>query len=172
MTRLDSPLHDIRIASPCHVPWEQMKGNQRVRFCQDCALHVYNLSAMTAQEAEDLVLKKEGHLCVLFYQREDGTVLTRDCPRGRIAVQRAARRTATVIGMSIVAMFFLICGLLGAFIGVSRLDKGNQQSFPGWFNSGASTSQPPTVMGTPVFKSDKMFPAPQENPAPPPDKRP
>lgn len=172
MTQSVSPLHNMRVASPCRASWEQMEGTPRVRFCQECALNVYNLSAMTAQEAEHLVLKKEGRLCVRFYQREDGTVLTRDCPRGLIAMQHAARRTALVIGLSIAAMFFLVCGLLGAFVGVSRLEKGNKPSFPGWFNSGSSTTQPAPIMGDPVPVTGKVCPPLQENPAPPPAERP
>lgn len=62
-----------------------MDGDQRVRFCQQCKLNVYNLSEMTKKDAEDLILEKEGKLCVRFYKRLDGTVLTRDCPLGRLA---------------------------------------------------------------------------------------
>src|SRR5258708_6452212 len=100
MSTLRTPLHDLRVAAPCSSSWEQMVGNDRVRFCESCALNVYNLSAMTAEEAERLVAKKEGRLCVRFFQREDGTVLTQDCPRGLIALRRAARRTSLAIGMS------------------------------------------------------------------------
>ena len=44
--------------------------------------NVYNLSDMTEEEALKLVEEREGRLCVRFYQREDGTVLTSDCPVG------------------------------------------------------------------------------------------
>jgi hypothetical protein len=37
---------------------------------------------MTEEEALKLVEEREGRLCVRFYQREDGTVITRDCPVG------------------------------------------------------------------------------------------
>ena len=52
MSSLTSPLHDMRVAAPCRASWEKMAGDERVRFCEECALNVYNLSAMTAQEAE------------------------------------------------------------------------------------------------------------------------
>ncbi len=47
-----------------------MSGDERTRFCTDCSKHVYNLSAMTTAEAEELILEKEGHLCVRYYKRK------------------------------------------------------------------------------------------------------
>jgi hypothetical protein len=60
-----------------------MHGDDRVRFCSRCSLHVYNLSALTRDAAEALVNEKEGRLCTRFYRRADGAVLTADCPHGR-----------------------------------------------------------------------------------------
>jgi hypothetical protein len=57
-----------------------MAGTDRVRFCPDCRLNVYNFSAMTRTEVETLVTARKGRrLCALFYQRADGTMITRDC---------------------------------------------------------------------------------------------
>jgi len=78
----DSKLQ-LRIASPCKAPWEAMDGDDRVRFCRECNRNVYNLSAMTENEARRVVAEREGRLCIRFYQRRDGTVLTSDCPVGR-----------------------------------------------------------------------------------------
>ena len=75
-------LATLSVASPCPAPWDAMKGDQRVRFCESCQKNVYNLSAMTTAEAETLLGKVEGRLCVRFYRRTDGTVLTSDCPVG------------------------------------------------------------------------------------------
>src|SRR5437867_12357765 len=75
-------LGNVRIASPCSARWEDMEGDERSRFCRQCAKHVYNFSEMSAREAKDLIREREGHLCARFYQREDGTVLTADCPTG------------------------------------------------------------------------------------------
>ena len=47
-------LKDIRIASRCSAKWERMKGNDQVRHCPECDRNVYNLSAMTEREAEQL----------------------------------------------------------------------------------------------------------------------
>ena len=74
-----------------------MNGDDRVRFCGECQLNVYNLSAMSRSEAEDLVRQREGRLCVRFYRREDGTMITQDCPRGfRAVVGRVSRFAGTL----------------------------------------------------------------------------
>jgi hypothetical protein len=143
-----------------------MDGDERVRYCADCALHVYNLSAMTAPEAEELVVHKEGHLCVRFYQREDGTMMTRDCPRGLIALRRAARRTPLIIGAFVAAMFLLLFGLVAGAVGLS--DGSSTQSpfkvINGWLGGSPGT---PT-MGEPApltsDKDDRKCPVENQKP--------
>jgi len=46
-------LNRLRIASPCPTAWEQMAGDDRVRFCDPCNLHVYNIGQMTPQSNSD-----------------------------------------------------------------------------------------------------------------------
>ena len=89
MSNLNSPLKDVRIASPCSADWDKMYGDDRKRFCGDCKLNVYNLSGMTREEAEGLIMRAEGRLCVRFYKRRDGTVITQDCPVGWERVKAA-----------------------------------------------------------------------------------
>src|SRR5262245_32868959 len=81
-------LEMVRVASPCTVEWDAMHGDDRVRFCGQCNLNVYNLSGMTREEAEALVNRREGRLCVQLLLRHDGTVLTQDCPVGLRALRR------------------------------------------------------------------------------------
>src|SRR5215467_3709252 len=95
-----SLLDNIRVASPCPASWEKMTGDDRVRHCQECKLNVYNLSEMTRLEAERLIANREGRMCVRFYRRTDGTILTRDCPRGLQVV----RRISLVAGAALAAM--------------------------------------------------------------------
>lgn len=92
-----SSLNQIRIASPCPAAWKDMQGNERVRFCEQCRLNVYNISSMSKTEAEALIADNEGRLCVTYFQRADGTVITRDCPLG-IRVAKAVTRR--VVGLA------------------------------------------------------------------------
>src|SRR5690348_9670417 len=82
-------LNNIRVASPCRQSWDEMDGDDRSRFCGACNRQVYNLSGMTQAEAQALVQNREGRLCVRFYRRRDGSVLTADCPVGRQKARRA-----------------------------------------------------------------------------------
>jgi hypothetical protein len=86
-------LDQIRIASPCSASWNEMTGDDRTRHCDACHKDVYNLSGMTREEAEALILERNGELCVRYYQRADGTILLADCT---IGVQRKRSRRRTV----------------------------------------------------------------------------
>ena len=85
-------LANVRVASPCPARWADMVGDDRARFCNLCLKPVYNLSELTAEAASDLIREKESKLCVRFFQRVDGTVLTADCPVGAAAVWRRVKR--------------------------------------------------------------------------------
>jgi len=66
-----------------------MLGDDRVRFCLGCEKNVFNLSALPREEAEALLqARMGGEMCVRFYERSDGTILTQDCPVGAKKKQR------------------------------------------------------------------------------------
>lgn len=90
-------LDQIRIATPCPAAWKDMQGDERVRFCEQCRLNVYNISSMSKTDAEALIADTEGRLCVTYFQRSDGMVITRDCPLG-VRVARAVTRR--VVGLA------------------------------------------------------------------------
>jgi hypothetical protein len=90
-------LKRVRIAAPCPANWDNMEGDERKRYCALCKLNVYNLSDMTAREAARLVSESEGRLCIRFYQRRDGTVLTRDCPVGVRALRKRLASTVACV---------------------------------------------------------------------------
>ncbi len=91
------PLESLSIKSPCRVGFDKMEGDDRVRFCGDCKLNVYNLSGMTRMEAEELVATREGRLCVTFIRRFDGTIITKDCQTIVGRVKDSFRFVATFI---------------------------------------------------------------------------
>ena len=74
--------NEVRLASPCNANWKEMQGDERVRLCLRCDKNVYNVSAMDKDAAEALLRERLGtDMCVRFYQRADGTLLTQDCPK-------------------------------------------------------------------------------------------
>ncbi|MBV9926662.1 MAG: hypothetical protein JOZ96_16705 [Acidobacteria bacterium] len=105
MPTYTNPLEGLRVAAPCKADWEKMVGDERARYCNQCSLHVYNLSGMTRREAEALITSTEGRLCVRYYRRADGTVLTRNCPVGLSALKRRAARAATATLTAVLGFF-------------------------------------------------------------------
>lgn len=101
MIRFSNPLDNIRIASPCSADWDEMIGNERARFCGQCKLNVYNLSSMTREEAELLIGRTEGRLCVRYFRRADGSVMTQDCPVGLRAIRRRMSHVARAVGSAV-----------------------------------------------------------------------
>lgn len=111
------PLQDVTIALPCQADWNLMQGDEQVRFCGECQLNVYNLSGMSRDAAEALILNTEGRLCVRFFQRSDGTVITQDCPVGLRAIYK--KKTTR---LSRVAAVITLVTVMGSFC-VSYAEK-------------------------------------------------
>ena len=113
--RQDIPLLDnVRVAAPCPANWNEMVGGERVRYCRACEKNVYNLSEMTRKDAEELLETHEGRLCIRYYQRADGKIITQNCPAG-LRAQRRSRfspsdktRTYCKITLSILVYFSFI----------------------------------------------------------------
>jgi len=82
-----------------------MYGNDRMRHCGDCKLNVYNLSGMSREEAENLVINAEGRLCVRFYRRPGGMIITENCPVGWARVTARAKVVVTAAFALVMAMF-------------------------------------------------------------------
>jgi hypothetical protein len=75
-----------------------MAGDDRIRFCPQCKLDVFNFSQMSSDEIQRIVAARTGRLCARFYQRTDGTMLTKNCPVGfRSAMLRASRVAAATL---------------------------------------------------------------------------
>ena len=134
MTESNNMLNSITIASPCSADWDEMDGDQRCRFCKRCEKHVYNLSGMSQDEAESLVRDTEGGVCVRFYRRPDGTMLTADCPVGKIKATRRLRR------------FFAIAAALMGLAAIAPLVTAH-----------GSTSQPGVNRAVPVVQYFRKF---------------
>jgi hypothetical protein len=154
MARFDSPLDNIKIASPCSADWNEMQGNERKRFCGECKLNVYNLSGMTKYDAENLLRVSEGRLCVRYFQRRDGSVLTADCPVGWAMVKQRISVCAS-------AAFSVLLALLGTLAAVSLLGK-NIESVRRAVTPFVPFTEKPVVMGniatprpTPTTDSNK-----------------
>ncbi|MBV9960054.1 MAG: carboxypeptidase regulatory-like domain-containing protein [Acidobacteria bacterium] len=100
----------LRVATPCPMKWDELRGDDRVRFCDSCNLHVYNISELSRREAERLIKSTEGRFCSRLHRRADGTVITKDCPVGLRALRL---RAAKVAGAAVTALFSLCVSIFG-----------------------------------------------------------
>jgi hypothetical protein len=154
------------------MKWEDMHAvgdGVRARHCDQCKLNVYNLSEMTADEAEALLARHEGRrLCGAFYRREDGTILTRNCPVGWALVRtRAARvvaRLSAAAGLVMTGVVMLGAKARGEPVRLRHMDP--FAKIVAWLN-------PPPVLPSPgllSFTSGSMLcppPSPSPLSAPP-----
>jgi hypothetical protein len=116
----------VKTATPCSAKWDQMEGDDARRFCKKCELYVYDFSALTTNDARELLLQSEGRLCARIFTRADGTVLTKDCPVG------LSRKKWKRVGGAAVA-----AALLGAVL--------NSRMAPKWVLPVIRSSNPPRM---------------------------
>src|SRR4051812_10996138 len=83
-------LNQVKINTPCNADWDLMQGNDQVRFCEHCNLHVTNLSSITRTEAMRVVAEARGRICVRYIVAPSGGVFTPKMPE---KLYRIARRT-------------------------------------------------------------------------------
>jgi hypothetical protein len=114
MQKFTNPLDNVRIASPCGANWNEMRGDERKRYCAMCRLNVYNLSEMTRAQAENFLINAEGRVCLRVFRRTDGTVITKNCPVGWARVKRKVSRAA-------IAVFSLVAGFFGGIFSLESL---------------------------------------------------
>jgi hypothetical protein len=148
-TRVELPLlREVSVASPCQESWAAMKGDDRVRFCGRCEKNVFDLSEMTAVEAEAVLAAHGGAACVRFYRRADGTVMTSDCPEG---ARRRRRRNLVLAGALAVGTAAAAAGLAlagderckcGRTVGESHHFDEARLEMPG---SGSSSGTAPAI---------------------------
>lgn len=143
------PLLDrLEVASPCSASWDKMVGDDVTRFCGECEKDVHNLSAMTRAEAEAFLRERAGEeVCVRFYRRSDGTVLSSDCAVG--ARRRRRRRAALVVAgagalSAAAAVLYVPVEGKGPFgVGTSGMVQGAVVAEVGTVSTGGQGGAPP-----------------------------
>ena len=56
----------IEVKTPCAENWNEMRGNEKIRFCAHCNFEVNNISALTRKQAMRLVRASSGRICVRY----------------------------------------------------------------------------------------------------------
>ena len=119
-----------------------MVGTERERFCSSCELNVYNISSMGSLEAERFLAERAGSkVCVQFFRRKDGTILSDNCPKGLRAMRDRSKQLLR-LASSFVAL--LVSNFAAALA--------NEPAKTKPINSGSSASH--VERGEPTLKTD------------------
>lgn len=70
-------LNNLAIVSPCSIDWQDLSGDDRIRYCSDCNLHVHNFAAMTSGEIDLLMQSDSNRVCGRI-TRFEGAIITKD----------------------------------------------------------------------------------------------
>jgi hypothetical protein len=103
-------LETLRVVSPCLEGWERMTGDDRTRHCQGCEKNVFDVSQLSRDEAERLLERTNGDVCVRLTRRPDGSIVTRVSDPVAPVVPIRLRRAGPVA----VAAMGLMLGVSGA----------------------------------------------------------
>ena len=94
---------EFKVSSPCPASWDRMAGDNKIRFCGQCKLNVYNLAEMSREEVTAIVRQTGGRLCGRIYVRADRMATVSDCPRG--AMRKRVRRGVVVAALLLITGF-------------------------------------------------------------------
>jgi hypothetical protein len=138
-------LDSITIPTPCHVPWNEMQGDDRSRLCSQCQTKVFDLSMMTTAAAKSLLTSPGNRPCIRVFRREDGRIMTSDCPVGiRAGIWRHLKRSSAWVASLFAMLFIPACKT--AFMGLEPQDYQGvvfpQGLDPDKASNGVGTSQP------------------------------
>ena len=84
----------------CPIRWDEMRGDERERFCSRCHRTVVNLSLLTATERADLLARTPpDQLCVSYYRRLNGEFVSAEQP-----LTPAESRSAVQLGVAALSL--------------------------------------------------------------------
>lgn len=69
-------LDSVDVPVPCDKSWDEMIGGDVSRFCKHCEKDIYNISAMTRQEAKKLLFQSKERVCIRMEREPDGKIRT------------------------------------------------------------------------------------------------
>ena len=72
-------LSEITISTPCPMDWNQMSGDDRMRYCTACGKRVHDVAKMTSAEVDVLFRDNDGDVCGRLSRFADGTLMTAEC---------------------------------------------------------------------------------------------
>jgi hypothetical protein len=117
-------LKNLTIPSPCNADWNSMRGNDQVRFCEHCDLSVHNLSQLTRNQAQRLVARSNGRLCVRYDLDAKGGPILAPVSQKLYRISRRASRIAA-------GAFTATLSVTSAMAQSSQGSQSSQSHYPG-----------------------------------------
>jgi hypothetical protein len=135
---------DLRIQTPCHMKWSELEGDGPRRWCDRCALHVVDGTALTQREARRMVEQAEERVCMRIVRDGSGRAVHRDDAPRSGALGRVLR-----YGLTAAAGVLVACGDDAN----TTTDGGRSQQGGGHVdpNGGGGSERPPEIMGEVCF---------------------
>jgi hypothetical protein len=100
------------IEKPCPMKWDDMKGDEKRRYCEHCHLHVHNLSAMTPQEQRETLSPGPDRRCI-SYVAPPAAVPVNVAKWESLQSPLWWRRRAAAVLLAISAVFMNSCRMTG-----------------------------------------------------------
>ena len=94
----------LPLANHCEVPWDEMKGTDKVRLCASCASNVYDLSAMREIEARALILLFANDRLCITYRTDGNDEIVFAAEARQASVLRRLSTVQAQIGAGVVAL--------------------------------------------------------------------
>jgi hypothetical protein len=70
-----------KLSYACPIPWTDLRGDERARFCEKCGHTVVNFSELTAEARLKFLEDRGGEkLCATYYRRLSGEYVTPENP--------------------------------------------------------------------------------------------
>jgi hypothetical protein len=68
-------LENLEIKNPCSINWDEMTGDEGIRYCGKCRHQVYNLSEMPKRRALKILNQPNAKVCVSYLQDEENQTI-------------------------------------------------------------------------------------------------
>ena len=104
MATRSEKLNRLSIASPCRTSWDNMQGDERRRYCEECGRQVHDLARLTPREIAALVEASRGQLCARITRDAQGRLVTFD-PTVPELSSAYAGRWASPVAAAVVTTF-------------------------------------------------------------------
>ena len=94
-----------KLSFVCPMPWQDMTGDERRKFCTQCGHHVQNLSLLARKERLALLERaKTERICGAYFIRLSGEMVTPDQPLTPQERKGIKQLTATALSAGVLAL--------------------------------------------------------------------